>query len=213
MLILRITGATGYIGGDVLHALTTEFASASIVALVRSEKQSELLKPWYPQVTSVVGDLDSEDTIAMQSADADIVINAANNKHCKSVESITVGFTRHAGGRKRYLLQISGVSVLSSPDIQHGTYGEASSKVFDDVRDSSEILELIKGSPARQLDQTVLRIGEDNSEKIGSALVFAPMIYGQGRAPGNTRSIQIPTLFKLAVEKKQSYDVGRGEAA
>jgi hypothetical protein len=70
------TGATGYIGGDALYALTQSFHSAKITALVRSESKASLITSRYPSVTPVIGDLDSAASITKEAAEADVVLSA-----------------------------------------------------------------------------------------------------------------------------------------
>lgn len=72
------TGATGYIGGDVLYALTQSFHSSKITALVRSESKASLITSKYPSVTPVIGDLDSAASITKEVADADVVLRTFN---------------------------------------------------------------------------------------------------------------------------------------
>jgi len=72
------TGATGYIGGDVLYALTQSFHSSKITALVRSESKASLITSKYPSVTPVIGDLDSAASITKEVAEADVVLRTFN---------------------------------------------------------------------------------------------------------------------------------------
>lgn len=47
---------------------------------------------------------------------------------------------------------------------------------------------------------------------VKTALVFPPIIYGQGRGPINQRSVQIPELVRVAAETRQTAQVGKGES-
>lgn len=69
------TGATGYIGGDVLYALTEAFRSSKIMALVRNESRASLVTAKFPYVTPVIGDLDSTSQITSEAAEADVVLS------------------------------------------------------------------------------------------------------------------------------------------
>jgi uncharacterized protein YbjT (DUF2867 family) len=74
MDLLR-TGATGYIGGDLLHALTAALPIVQIAALVRSPAKATQVSGAFPNVRIVHGDLDSTNVIEREAADADVVIS------------------------------------------------------------------------------------------------------------------------------------------
>lgn len=52
----------------------------------------------------------------------------------------------------------------------------------------------------------------NNVRDIKTALVFPPIIYGEGRGPINQRSVQIPQLAKSAIETRETVQVGKGES-
>ncbi|KAH0364825.1 hypothetical protein KCU65_g6478, partial [Aureobasidium melanogenum] len=208
-----ITGATGYIGGDILHEVLATFESFSVTALVRDAERAKAIKDRHPQVTLVEGDLDSHQLVVDQASQADIVISyAASNKHLPAVHSIGQGIVKANRQTPVLWLQISGASLLSIPDIQEGRFGEASSKVYDDLDDAIEIRNLINHNPARAVDQNVLDFARTHPERVRAAVIFPPIIFGQGRGLGNTKSIQIPSLCRTAIARHQSVYVGRGQA-
>lgn len=49
-----------------------------------------------------------------------------------------------------------------------------------------------------------------NTPSVKTALVLPPIIYGKGEGPGNQRSIQIPSLARLTLEKGHVVRAGRG---
>lgn len=69
------TGATGYIGGDFLHAITQAHPELAIAALVRQSSSASKLKQEYPHVEVVQGNLDDHETLVKAGADADIVLS------------------------------------------------------------------------------------------------------------------------------------------
>lgn len=73
------TGATGYIGGDVLYALTQAFKSSKITALVRSESKASLITSKFPSVAPVIGDLDSAAQITSEVSESDVVLRMYRN--------------------------------------------------------------------------------------------------------------------------------------
>lgn len=67
------TGVTGYIGGDILYALTKAHPEYEYVALVRGAKGS-VVATAYPNIRIVKGNLDDATIIEEESAKANIVI-------------------------------------------------------------------------------------------------------------------------------------------
>lgn len=109
-------------------------------------------------------------------------------------------------------VQISGASVLSTPDVIHKRFGEASGHKYNDYEQVSEIVSLIEESPARAVDQAMLSIARDLGSRVRTAIIFPPIIYGLGRGQGNRNSQQIPGLCKVAISQKAAVYVGQGEA-
>lgn len=88
MVKVFITGATGYIGGEILYQLL-ENNQYEITALVRSEEKARLLlDKTEDRVKTVLGDLDSVEILTAQVELADLVINAADVNHLASVQNI-----------------------------------------------------------------------------------------------------------------------------
>lgn len=85
----------------------------------------------------------------------------------------------------------------------------AREKVFSDVDGADEIRDLIqKNAGMRVVDNFLLNVTGTKT-----ALVFPPIIYGQGRGPVKQRSVQIPELSKAAIQTRKTVQVEKGEAA
>lgn len=106
-------------------------------------------------------------------------------------------------------IQVSGASILSIPDIVNGTYGEACDKVYGDIDNAQEIRDIVKQNAAKRAVDNYL-LNQVTGTK--TALVFPPIIYGQGRGPIKQRSVQIPELARVASETRHSVQVGKGES-
>lgn len=119
--------------------------------------------------------------------------------------------TENVGGTVSWI-QISGASVLSTPDVAQKRFGEASDHKYNDYGQVSEIVSLIEKSPARAVDQAMLSIARELGSRVRTAIIFPPIIYGLGRGEGNINSIQIPGLCKVAISQKAAVYVGQGEA-
>ena len=100
---------------------------------------------------------------------------------------------------------------MTVADLDRNTFGQASSKVFDDWEGIREVTALPDHAPHRNIDKIILELGMTNSSTVRTAIVCPPCIYGNGRGPGNKRSIQIPDLIKTILEKKVGIQVGDGK--
>ena len=57
----------------------------------------------------------------------------------------------------------------------------------------------------------MLDVGVNASDRVKTAIVCPPTIYGPGRGPGNQRSFQIYNLAKRVLETKKGIQVGKGQ--
>ncbi|KAJ5938672.1 hypothetical protein N7466_001806 [Penicillium verhagenii] len=206
MTRIFLTGGSGYIGGQVLHTLQSTHPEYECIALLRDSEKAATVSKTYPRVRIILGDLDSTSLIEEEARQADVVINAATYKHQPSIEAIARGLaSRSTPG---HWIQISGASILSIPDIVNKRFGEASGKLYDDVNDASEIRDIIKhNANTRVADNYLVNLAGPKT-----ALIFPPIIYGQGEGPVNQRSIQIPELSRVAIQTRQTVQVGKGES-
>ena len=99
--------------------------------------------------------------------------------------------------------------MFSIPDVKNGTLGEAPTEKFNDLKDSGRIRSIIQENPNRKVDHLVLA---QDPKSVKTALIIGPLIYGTGQGPGNTRSIQAPTLAKTTLEKGQGFRIAAGKS-
>ena len=69
-----LTGATGYIGGDVLTALYKKHPEYEYAVLVRNEEKAKKVRQAYPKARVVIGGLDDAETLEKESEVADLVL-------------------------------------------------------------------------------------------------------------------------------------------
>ena len=81
--------------------------------------------------------------------------------------------------------------------------------MHDDLKDTGKIISIIRSNPARTVDNLVL---DQDSSKVKTALLVGPLIYGTGEGPGNTRSIQVPEMARVTLEKGEGFRVGAGKS-
>lgn len=81
-----LTGATGYIGGEVLYQLLNHKTyNFEVTALVRSQKKADILtKGTDNKVIPVIGSLDDFEVIEKQVNENEIIINTADVDHVPS---------------------------------------------------------------------------------------------------------------------------------
>lgn len=101
--------------------------------------------------------------------------------------------------------------MLLFDDIRSGTYGEALNKIYDDLENVSEVVNLPDDAPHRVVDKVVLEAGTKHADRVKTAIVCPPTIYGPGRGPSNKRSHQVPELGRCTLEKGHGIKVGAGK--
>ncbi|UNI18440.1 hypothetical protein JDV02_004708 [Purpureocillium takamizusanense] len=211
-----ITGASGYIGGQVLHDLTAAHPDLRIRALVRSEQSAKAISAAFPNIETVSGDLDNAAVITEEVKEADIVLHLAATGHLKSVQTIHEALRARSANNPAYWIQISGASALAAAELADSSShvpGSASDAVFDDLDGVSDIISVIRAHPSRAVDNYVLDVAAaagTNTPQVNTALVFPGIIYGPGQGPGNQRSIQIPSLADAVLKRGRGVQVGRG---
>ncbi|RYP71392.1 hypothetical protein DL769_004700 [Monosporascus sp. CRB-8-3] len=208
---ILLTGASGYIGGQVLRELTRAHPECSTAVLIRNNETAGRISDIFPKVRTVVGDLDDAELVEWEASQASVVLHLAANKHMKSVESIHRGLTKRKSPAPAYWIQISGASGLAAPELTSPSFapGSASSVVYDDLTGIDDIRALVRAHPSRAVDNYLLDVAAQ-TPSIKTALVWPPVIYGAGEGPVNQRSIQVPTLARATLERGHPVKVAEG---
>ncbi|KAH7114275.1 hypothetical protein B0J11DRAFT_131428 [Dendryphion nanum] len=210
-----ITGATGYIGGDTLHALYNKHPEYTYTALARTSAKGKTITDAFPNVRIAIGDLDNAQVLEKEAAEADIVIHTADaSDNAPAARAIAKGLaSTHTPQSPGYWLHTGGAGILCwedmRPDARLGTH---SSKQYNDWTDVAALTSLPDDAFHRDVDKLVLEKGADGSDKIRTAILCPPTIYGRGRGPSNARSRQAYELAKLVLEKEFVPVIGEGKA-
>ena len=186
-----ITGAAGYIGGSVAHALLS--AGHTIRGLVRNPEKVELLGA--RGVTPVFGSLEDLALLVREAHQADAVINAASSDDRASVEALLQGLR----GSGKPFLHTSGSSVIGD-DVRGD---ELSERVFNE--DTPFIVEPEK-QERHAIDNLILAAADDG---VRSIVLCNSMIYGTGTGL-HVDSVQIPPLVAQACHSGVVRIVGSG---
>ncbi|KAI4594576.1 hypothetical protein KJ359_007664 [Pestalotiopsis sp. 9143b] len=206
-----ITGVTGYIGGDILHALNQAHPDWEYSALIRSQDKAKQVQTKYPKINAIIGGLDDSDIIKDAASKADIVIHTADaSDHEGAARAIAAGLAAgHSASKPGFWLHTSGTGILTFKDQLSGRLGEQDDKVFNDWAGVAELTNLPDEAFHRDIDKIVL---ESGSDAVRIAVVCPPTIYGPGRGPVSGRSRQAYQLAKMILTKGVAPIVGKGHA-
>ncbi len=72
---LFATGASGYLGGNTIGRLIKKHPEWEVVVLLRTEEQEKKVNAAWPDVQTVLGDLDNADTLIEEASKADVVLS------------------------------------------------------------------------------------------------------------------------------------------
>ncbi|PLB43217.1 putative nucleoside-diphosphate-sugar epimerase [Aspergillus steynii IBT 23096] len=206
-----VTGATGYIGGDVFFDFNQAHPDWEYSVLTRSKEKGAQVSSKYPNARIVIGDLDSSDVIAEETKNADIVLHCADCDHVASAEAIAKGAAQHTPERPLWLIHTSGTGILTVEDFRTNTWGLYRTKEHDDWDGVDELLNLPDDSLHRNVDKIIIDAGKKNPDSVKVAIVCPPTIYGPGRGPGNQKSVQAYWLTAAVLKRKKGLLVGKGE--
>ena len=76
------TGASGYVGGQVLRELVRGHPEYAITALVRDAKSAATISQDYPKIRTVIGDLNDGDLVEKEASEASVVVRAYYDSNC-----------------------------------------------------------------------------------------------------------------------------------
>lgn len=206
---LFIAGATGYIGGEVLHQFIQSFPDFEIVALVRTSEKGKLIEDATKgKVKTILGSLDSLNIIREETESSNVIINAASNNHLPSLNVIKDVLSKKKS--KTLFMQISGAGVISD-SVDPEKYKP--NKIYNDIKDIEEINSLPDSQPHRPADKIVLSIEETNPEFIKTVIISPPIIFGFGNGYDNKLSVQIPSLIKSIVKLGKGLTIYKGDTS
>ncbi|KAF2866532.1 hypothetical protein BDV95DRAFT_202369 [Massariosphaeria phaeospora] len=210
MTKLFITGATGYIGGDALYAIANAYPDLEITALARNSDKGAKIAAQYSKIRLVYGDLDSTELITKETSDTDIVVHTANCDHEASANTIIAGLALRQKSNPAYLIHTSGTGILSFSDYESKVYGLKNEKVYDDWEGLQEVTSIPDTAVHRNVDKIILAAGEAHPDKIYTAIVCPPCIYGPGRGPDNQKSMQVYSMSRATLQRGKAFHVGDG---
>ncbi|KAF4975598.1 hypothetical protein F66182_17547, partial [Fusarium sp. NRRL 66182] len=213
MTKIFLTGATGYIGGEALYAIHKKHPEFSFSVLVRDASKNDAIKAAFPSVRIVNGALDDFELLKKEAADADIVTRpmlptmSSPRKQSprdspKATPPPNTGYWLHTGG----------TGILTFRDSDRKVFGEYDDKIYDDWDGVDELTHLPDHAFHRNVDQIVLEAGTKNGDRVKTALLCPPTIYGPGRGPINQNSRQVYALASMTLQIKKAPLLGAGKS-
>lgn len=105
---------------------------------------------------------------------------ADSSDHVVAANAIAAGLAEgHTAAKPGYWLHLGGTGILTFADTDRGVYGEYSDKVYDDWDGVDELTHLPDHAFHRNVDAIVLEAGTKNADKVKTALLCPPTIYGK----------------------------------
>lgn len=187
---ILLTGASGFVGGTVAHALRV--AGHQVTGLVRTEERARQVGAL--GIEPALGDMNDAARLGQLAAAADAVINAADADHRPGVEAILAALK----GTGKAFLHTSGSGIVADC-----AGGEVNATVYED------------DTPVHPLPARVARVALNHdilaaaADGVRAIVIAPPMIYGRGRGV-NPNSIQVPRMIGVARKHGVAKYVGRG---
>ena len=218
-LCILITGATGFIGGTVLHELLTsslpglESKDLTFTVLIRdASRAAAYTTTWGTRVHPVVyGGLDDTKTTTAVASQHDLVINMTLAFHAHSAQALLDGLALRKAetGRQVYMIQLSGASNLSDQPVTGACIED---REFDDLKDDVYEYERMRNA-LRPYHQRTTELGViDRSLELGitTLVIMPPLVFGKGKGLFNRVSVQIPIYVEAAIQSGQAVVIGDG---
>lgn len=126
------------------------------------------------------------------------MLDCANCDHKASAKALGQGLAMRKSDKPGFMIHTSGTGILTFQDTECKTFGDASTKVYDDWDGVGELTSLPDYAPHRQVDKIVF---EAHDPHVRTAIVSPPTIYGVGRGPSNRRGHQLYELARCTLKR------------
>ncbi|KAL2752820.1 hypothetical protein ACRALDRAFT_1065852 [Sodiomyces alcalophilus JCM 7366] len=213
---ILLTGATGYIGGSILHALVNSsepsIQANPITCLLRGPDRAALLSSTYGDRVKPVlyRDLDDLDATVEVAAQHDIVINTTLGFHPPSALALVRGLAKRKAltGRDVWMIHTSGTSNVADRPI---TNPGGPVREFDDVSDDIYAYEKEKEAQVPYLQRTAELAVVDTGLELGvkTTVIMSPVIFGPGTGLFNKLNIKTAHI-RAALQRGQVVVAGEG---
>lgn len=216
---ILLVGATGFVGGTVLHRLIAGPDALpvghTVGVLLRGENRALKLKEAYGNRVHpiLISSLDDTATVERIASQHDIVINASTGFHESAVAMVRGLSKRHqddGSNHQPWMIHISGCSNVADAPLS----GESHPDRWFNDSDPLSIYEFEKTENEtrpylqRTIELAVLDTGEETGVKTIS--LQPPNIVGQGSGLFSISPSNTPLLFRFILEKGYGFQLGDG---
>ncbi|EPQ27724.1 uncharacterized protein PFL1_04861 [Pseudozyma flocculosa PF-1] len=219
-----LLGATGFVGGQILHKLITSPLSGpdspsvgTVIALVSGASKAAAVRSWESSLrsrsTSTVLQIEDVDRSTPQhwynaveqwSANVDCVINAATSDDLDLTKAINAGIIKAKhNGRKATLVHLSGVQLIESQPV--GTYVETPN--YNDA-DAKQIQSIADSAAHRLIDLEIAKA--ISAGAFWGSIVCPALIWGISSGPCKRYSAMVPDMVRKSLHNKRATHVGDG---
>ena len=216
---ILLTGATGYIGGTILHHLLTSpspsLKSLSISILIRgADRASSLTQKYGDRISCILfTDLSDTETIKSICSNHDIIINAGSGYHPASAEAMVRGLAlrKESTGNQTWMIHTSGCSNIGDKPLTGTSFPD---REWPDASEDAYTFEKSENETEpyaqRTAELAVLDTGIETRVKTLS--LQCPCIYGEGEGDFQKAGLLIPIFMKFVVERGYGFYIGDGSA-
>jgi hypothetical protein len=174
----------------VLSTLVSTHPEYSITVLLRNIPPD--FTTTYPNVKILEGEYDSREIITAAASEANIVIHNGNSDHEPSINALIAGLLLQSS--PTFLLHLGGTGIVA--DWKSDTHrGELNPKIWSDIDDIDAIWNLPDDALHRNVDKIIQAAAEKHGDKLHTAIICPPDIYGQGFGLARNQSVYFPTLY------------------
>ncbi|RSM07703.1 hypothetical protein CDV31_008483 [Fusarium ambrosium] len=209
---ILLTGASGYLGGDVLAGLSTTNLPpyGTLYALVRNPEQAKVVEQYGAKPLT----FDVKDEASVRAAVLDnkitvvfFLIDAASSVS-QELFIKALGEVKKKTGSEVHFLHTSGAKLFSSHAgaPTDGALYDDDPYLYDIQAAQHANVDAFK--PALGVNKKIIDLAEANQVR---SYIFVPcIVYGKGRGFGNPISIQIVAIVKAAKAMRRVYRTDRG---
>lgn len=130
-------------------------------------------------------------------------LDGGKPKHLPSLEAHIAGLLRRSQPGPGFLIRLAGTGIIA--DWQNGPYAVLNPKVWSDIDDIDDITSLPDDYLHRPADKILQAAAAQHGDRLKTAIICPSGIYGQGRGPGNIRSLLIPEMCENIIELGYSF--------
>ena len=140
-----LTGATGFVGGSILHTLVRSQPNSHIKALVRKETDARELQSVYPNLEPIIGTLSSLSLLTTIAASVDFVIHAVG-ENISATQAMIDGLASKSSAEQALprLICLTGPRSLIDRSAPVTGSSNGDNRPWSDVVDARAILSLPK---------------------------------------------------------------------